>query len=91
MSSSSSSSSQPHPYEKLAPHEKKLREQEDALYFAGLHLNGADEMGATNQLGQAIDGNIDEYESNIDGMSNLDKMAFLLNSKVGGIQKIIKI
>ena len=45
-------------------------------------------MGATNQLGNAIAGNTDDYESNIDGMSNLDKMAFLLNSKVGGIQKI---
>ena len=88
-SSSSSSLSSPQnspidPYAKLAPHEKQLREREDAFYFAGLHMNGGDEGGAKNQLGAAVDA-IDEYESSIDSMSNLDKMAFLLNSKVGGL------
>ena len=47
-------------------------------------MNGGDEGGAKNQLGAAVDA-IDEYESSIDSMSNLDKMAFLLNSKVGGL------
>ena len=89
-SSSLSSSSQKkvHPYDNLSPHEKKLREQEDAFYFAGLHLNGGDERGATNQFSNPIEGKLDDYEENIENMSSLDKMAFLINSKVDRLLRV---